>query len=89
VIEYEDSEEPKIAIAPAEFDFPTAQVWVRSYGKLMMLRDLNRSWMLLFVARDNSVKAEAVPFRGVTDVHEAAKRMRRWLGNAGLLENNN
>lgn len=74
---YEDSELPRIAVAPQGFSVEIATMWVRSHNELMMLRDLDNSWLLCHFATDNSVQCET--FNGLADVHLAASRMREWL----------
>ena|SRR5713101_7275741 len=81
-INYEDSDDPPIAIAPREFDVALARMWVRSHDELMMLRDLDGAWMLFFFAENDSVQSEK--FHGLADVHLAATKMREWLDKQGL-----
>lgn len=82
---YEDSELPRIAIAPAHFTVPLATMWVRSRNELMMLRDGDGHWVLAFMAANNSVQLESPAFWRVTDVQHAARKMRAWLDDQGLL----
>jgi hypothetical protein len=85
VIEYEDSALPEIAIARPEFDVPLTMLWVRSRKDLMMLRDQDEHWMLVYFAANGSVQIESRAFWGITDVHQAADRMRQWLNRNGLI----
>jgi hypothetical protein len=85
VIQYEGSGLPEITIAPADFDIPTAVMWVRFRQEPLMKRDGDGHWVLVFVAQDNSVQIESPAFWRITDVHVAAARMRTWLDRQGLL----
>jgi hypothetical protein len=84
-ITYEDTTLPRIAIAPADFTVPLATMWVRSHGELMMFRDGGRHWALVFFAANNSVEIEGPAFWRITDVHDAASRMRKWLDDKDLI----
>jgi hypothetical protein len=86
LIKYEDSDNPEIVIAPDHYDVPLATMWVRSHNELMMLRDLDGHWVLFYFAANNSVQFESAAFWGISDVHEAAARMRNWLDSKGLID---
>lgn len=86
MITYEDSGTPEIAIARPEFNVPLATMWVRSHKDLMMLGDLDGHWMLVYFAANGSVQVESTAFWGITDVHEAAAKMRQWLDHKGLID---
>jgi hypothetical protein len=85
MITYEDTDEPRIAIAPSGFDPTFCASWVRSHDEPMMLQDLDGHWILFFFAANGSVQFESVAFWQVTDMHEAARMMRIWLDRSGLL----
>lgn len=85
MIQYEDSGLPEIAIAPDDFDIPTAVMWVRSHQEPLMKRDGDGHWVLVFIAQNNSVQIESPAFWRITDVRVAAARMRMWLDRQGLL----
>lgn len=85
VTTYEDSELPRIAIAPPEFNPAIATMWVRSHHEPIMLRDGDGHRVLVFMATNNTAQIESQAFWRITDVHEAASRMRKWLDDKGLI----
>jgi hypothetical protein len=82
-IAYEESELPRIAIAPPGFNPDIATLWARSHYELMMLRDLDGQWILFYFAANNTVKSDKFP--GTTVPHVAASQMREWLDDKGLI----
>jgi len=82
-VEYEETDRPPIAIAPTRFNFTMAQMWSRGRSELMMQRDEDRQWFLHYFGADNN--PDNFKFAGITDVHEAAAKMREWLDERGLI----
>ena len=79
MIEYEDSDEPEIAIGGPEFNAESAQPWVRSRGEPMMVRDADQHLVLVYVGANNAVQLDGATCWGITDVRPAAERFRRVL----------
>jgi hypothetical protein len=87
VIDYEDSDEPALAIGGPEFSAISAQSWVRSHGEPMMLRDADQHFMLVYFGANKSVQMDGTTCWRITDVHEAARRFRDRLRVEGLDDN--
>jgi hypothetical protein len=84
-IAYEDSEYPRIAIKPSEWDnLELAMMWVRTHKEFMMFRN-GRSFALVYVAADGSTPIENAAFYNCNDEHTAATKMRKWLHDQGLI----
>jgi hypothetical protein len=86
MISYDDSELPEIAIAPAQYSVPAAMMWVRSHQEPMMRRDGDGHYALIFIAANGSVAIASAEFWGVTDLREAARKMRKWLDENSLID---